>query len=135
MNKRMRKLLAEKLLREAGFILEEFYHQGINEVITDLRIRCLIDKDAKDAVGILHGLHFSRMLYQLHFGPVVYVRNAIARFVEGRFGYCQECGSDLPREWLRKNPLVEYCSQCMVKVSPSHRESAKRDEIAEQILY
>ncbi len=116
----VKKQLGEKLLQEAGYVLEEYYHQPLEEVITDLRIRCLIDKDVSDPVGLLHGLHFCGLFYQLKNEPAVHVRNAIARFVDGGFGLCLHCGDTIPQEWLMKSPLVEYCARCMVKVSPSH---------------
>lgn len=123
--------MAEKLLQQAGYVLEEYYHQPLEEVITDLRIRCLIDKDVDDPVGLLHGLHFSRLFYQLRNEPADQIREAMARFVEGDYGLCLHCGGTIPHEWLMKSPLVQYCSRCMVKVSPSHSgESVVRDAYA-----
>ncbi len=129
MHTRIKKQLGEKLLQEAGKILEKYCHQTLDEVINDLRIRCLIDRDAEDAVSLIYGLHASKLFYQLHSEAVVYVRDAMARFVNGEIGFCKNCNYTIPQEWLMRNPMIEYCSHCMVKVSASHREVSIRGEV------
>jgi RNA polymerase-binding transcription factor DksA len=112
--------LSENLIREAGHVLEEFYRRPLDEVLAELRMKCLIGKDTRDPVDLLHELHFSRLFYKLKSEAAVHVAKAIARFVDGGYGLCIHCGETIPREWLFRSPLVEYCSRCMVQVSPSH---------------
>jgi hypothetical protein len=115
-----KKQLSEKLIREAGHVLEEFYRQPLEDVLAGLRMKCLIGKDTRDPVGLLRELHFSRLFYKLKSETALHVAKAIARFVDGGYGLCLQCGDIIPREWLMRSPLVEYCSRCMVLVSPSH---------------
>jgi len=135
MQNKIRNTIGEKLLQEAGHVLEEYFHQPIDEAITDLRIRCLIDKDARDPVDILHGLHFSGLFYQIHNEPAALLRNAIARFVNGNYGLCLHCGDSIPVEWLLKSPLLSYCSRCMVNMRPLYREETEREPIADYANY
>ncbi len=120
-------MLGEKLLQEAGHVLEEYFHQPLEEAITDLRIRYLIDKDAREPVDILHGLHFSGLFYQIHNDAAEQLRRALARFVDGGYGLCLHCGDTIPEEWLLRSPLLSYCSRCMVNMRPLHKEEKERE--------
>ena len=127
MRSRIKMTLAKRLLQEANCLLEEYYRQPIEEVMTDLRIRCFIDKNAHDPIQLLYGLHFSRLFYQVKDEPAVRLRDAIARFVDGGYGRCLHCGNEIPSEWLIRSPLLDYCSACMVKEKPSLRAAEERE--------
>jgi len=40
------------------------------------------------------------------------VENAIARLAEGSYGFCQECESPIPDEWLLTVPYTTFCATC-----------------------
>ncbi|MFL5242398.1 MAG: TraR/DksA family transcriptional regulator [Gemmataceae bacterium] len=37
---------------------------------------------------------------------------ALQRLDEGRFGLCQQCGKEIPKDRLRAVPYTPYCVQC-----------------------
>lgn len=37
---------------------------------------------------------------------------ALARLKEGSYGYCQICGSDISKEWLKESPSSPFCYSC-----------------------
>ncbi|MFW8594595.1 TraR/DksA family transcriptional regulator [Cribrihabitans neustonicus] len=37
---------------------------------------------------------------------------ALARLREGSYGYCQICGDDISREWLKESPSSPFCYSC-----------------------
>jgi RNA polymerase-binding transcription factor DksA len=128
MRANLRRKLGERLLDEAGNVLEICCRQTLDEVITDLRIRSIIDKDAREPADLLYGLHSSKIFYLLTDEPAIHIRNAITRYINNEFGQCKNCKALIPESWLLRSPLVEYCPQCMVRVRPSHVESGIRDE-------
>lgn len=40
------------------------------------------------------------------------IRAALGRIDEGEFGYCVECGDDIPRKRLQLDPTVLACVSC-----------------------
>jgi RNA polymerase-binding transcription factor DksA len=40
------------------------------------------------------------------------VENALARLAEGSYGFCQECESPIPDEWLLTVPYTTFCATC-----------------------
>lgn len=40
------------------------------------------------------------------------VENALARLAQGSYGFCQECGSPIPDEWLLTVPYTTLCATC-----------------------
>jgi hypothetical protein len=52
-------------------------------------------------------------------GPAVAARRSLAdiedamqRLTAGRFGRCEQCGSDMPARWLARTPEARYCPRC-----------------------
>ena len=40
------------------------------------------------------------------------VENALARLAKGSYGFCQECESPIPDEWLLTVPYTTFCATC-----------------------
>ncbi len=40
------------------------------------------------------------------------IKNAVARMDEGEFGYCSDCGEDIPLKRLELDPTVPTCVNC-----------------------
>lgn len=40
------------------------------------------------------------------------VESALARIAEGSYGFCQECESPIPDEWLLTVPYTTLCATC-----------------------
>ena len=43
------------------------------------------------------------------------VDKALARIEEGTYGWCQECGAEIPFERLEALPSTPYCVQCQAR--------------------
>jgi DnaK suppressor protein len=46
------------------------------------------------------------------------IDDALARLSAGRYGYCEQCGADIPVARLTTNPEARYCPRC----SPGRRD-------------
>jgi len=44
-------------------------------------------------------------------------QNALTRVAEGRYGFCVECGTDIPLERLRALPAAAACIECSKRLS------------------
>jgi RNA polymerase-binding transcription factor DksA len=40
------------------------------------------------------------------------IDDALARLSAGRYGYCEQCGADIPVGWLATIPEARYCPRC-----------------------
>jgi DnaK suppressor protein len=40
------------------------------------------------------------------------IEDAMGRLTAGRFGRCEQCGTDMPARWLTRRPEARYCPRC-----------------------
>jgi len=123
-----KKKVGEKLLHEIDTLCQFYFRQTLDEVITELRIRCIISGRINDPVHLITDLHRCGFLNCNSTTPVVYLRKAIERFAGDSFGLCVYCGEIIPEEWLLRNPLIEYCSHCMLQARSSHTIEREKTE-------
>ncbi|PZM90838.1 MAG: conjugal transfer protein TraR [Actinobacteria bacterium] len=45
------------------------------------------------------------------------IKEALQRIEEGRFGICERCGGEIPRERLEILPHAKYCVPCQQRMS------------------
>jgi len=131
MNGKKKNRLAEQLLDELNQFLQEFYHQTLEEVVTDLKIRCLIDSETDDPNSILVGIQQSGLFYQIKNDAANRIRNAIERYMNNEIGTCINCEQPIPEDWITRNPLVEYCSSCLVKMIPTGEQIYRHEEVSD----
>ncbi|MET3494430.1 TraR/DksA C4-type zinc finger protein [Variovorax boronicumulans] len=49
------------------------------------------------------------------------IEHAIARMADGRYGICENCGSEIPRARLFAQPTAIRCTACQVTAESHHR--------------
>jgi hypothetical protein len=126
-----KKKISEKLVHEIDTMCKYYFRQTLDEVITELRIRCIIARDRSDPLNLISDLHASGVLSFSSDSPVVYLRKAIERFSKGLYGLCSYCGESIPDEWLIRNPLITHCSRCMGRAGSSRTISIAQMEESE----
>lgn len=55
---------------------------------------------------------FTERLIDRKEGMLHLVENALARLIEGSYGFCQECENPIPGEWLLTVPYTTLCANC-----------------------
>lgn len=116
MNRTVKKNIEEKLLHEIDSLFQKYYYQTLDEVITELRLRCIVARSTKEPGNILIDLYRSGILNSSSNTQMKMMRNTIGKLEKNTYGLCSGCGQSIPEEWLLKNPFVEYCSYCMVRL-------------------
>ncbi|GEM_PF-1717957 len=122
--------VGKQLLKEIDTVFQYYFRQTLDEVITELRIRCIIAGRTNNAVNLISEIHNCGVLNTNSETPVKYLRRAIERFASDSFGLCSHCGASIPEDWLLRSPLVEYCSHCMLQARPSYEKlDVRTDEL------
>jgi len=49
------------------------------------------------------------------------VESALDRFESGRYGFCKECGVEIPAERLEASPSAARCTTCQKRHEKTHR--------------
>jgi DnaK suppressor protein len=49
------------------------------------------------------------------------IEHAIARLMSGRYGVCEDCGTEIPRARLLAQPTAIRCMACQAAVEARHR--------------
>jgi DnaK suppressor protein len=62
----------------------------------------------------LHETELERLQRQIAAArrALVDIDHAVARLSMGRFGYCEQCGADIPVARLATTPQARYCPDC-----------------------
>jgi RNA polymerase-binding transcription factor DksA len=123
MNKVMMAEVKTKLVQDLDTVLYHYFHQTLDEVLMELRIRCLIGDQTSNPDSILTAIYRSNLLNTRSDIPVVQFKKAVYRAVNGLLGVCSNCNGPIPDQWLRTSPTVEFCSKCMVQLKGTpHKE-------------
>jgi RNA polymerase-binding transcription factor DksA len=65
------------------------------------------------------------------------IEDAMGRLAAGRFGRCEQCGTDMPARWLTRLPEARYCPRCSpaaVATARLPRPRADRPALARPVL-
>jgi RNA polymerase-binding transcription factor DksA len=100
------------LLQELDATLQSQYHQALNEVINDLRVRYMNIRPGSKADDIFSILLSTGILKNYTSSPVVEMRESIERLMSGAFGQCSVCGKEIPAEVLVRHPTARRCAHC-----------------------
>jgi RNA polymerase-binding protein DksA len=57
-------------------------------------------------------------------GELRAVQSALERFEAGRYGFCKECGVEIPLERLEANPAATRCAPCQKRHEKTYRGRA-----------
>ncbi len=129
MNRSIKKKIARKLIEEFDLVCRHYFNQPLDEVINDLRVNCIVARAPQDPINLISDINKSGILFFSSDAAIVYLRKAFDRFDKGLFGLCISCGTEIPEDWLSKNPLTGYCSYCMLKVRTKGAEMEKPDSV------
>jgi RNA polymerase-binding transcription factor DksA len=100
-----------RLLMEFDKTLRLYYRENLGDVVAHLRT--LYDRqEERSAATILHVVHKSGILYEKDDAAVIWLRDAIQRFVEGTYGICSICGGIIQTGLLVEIPTANVCLDC-----------------------
>lgn len=57
------------------------------------------------------------------------IRDALDRLEEGTFGFCEECGEDIPHRRLMARPITTLCIQCKKEQEAAEKVKGGPDRI------
>jgi RNA polymerase-binding transcription factor DksA len=100
------------LLNKLDTALQKCCHQGIQEVMTDLRIHCTNIKSGSSPDEIFSLFLQTGILKTMSAEPIVQMRESLERLSKGTFGTCTVCGSEIPVKRLEKEPTAPWCDSC-----------------------
>ena len=102
----------ESLLKQLDTRLQTSWHETLQDVITDLRIRWVDVKQDADADELISVIHTYRLLDFVTAQPLIEIRDTIRRIKQGTFGVCLGCGKEISGDLLESQPSVTLCSTC-----------------------
>ncbi len=100
------------LLHKLDIALQQCYHQGINEVMTDLRIHYTSVKPESSPDEIFSLFLQTGILKTMSAEPIVQMRESLERLNRGTFGSCTVCGGEIPVKRLELDPTSPWCDSC-----------------------
>jgi RNA polymerase-binding transcription factor DksA len=125
-NKALMAEVKTKLVEDLDTIMYHYFHQTLDEVLMELRMRCIIGDQISDPDSILRAIYRSNLLNTRSDIPVVQFRKAVYRAVNGLLGNCSNCNGSIPDQWLRTSPTVEFCSKCMIQLRGMPQEEIEQ---------
>jgi RNA polymerase-binding transcription factor DksA len=100
------------LLEKLDSALQKCYHQGLQEVITDLRIHYTNIKPDSSPDEIFSLFLQTGILKTMSSAPIVQMRESLERLHKGTFGSCTLCGREISIKRLEKDPTASWCESC-----------------------
>lgn len=106
------------LLRELDTRMQHRYHVRLSEFINELRLRHTGFRPDPNADDLISFIDRNRILYYVSIPQIKELRETFDRLRRGTYGFCEECGVELPPELLEQNPTMRLCVSC---VGQKHR--------------
>ena len=100
------------LLNKLDTALQRCYHQGLQEVLTELRIHYTNIKPESSPDEIFSLFLQNGILKTMSAEPIVQMRESLERLNKGTFGTCTVCGSEIPVKRLEIDPTAPWCDSC-----------------------
>lgn len=100
------------LLKELDVTLQQCYHQRLNDVMNDFRIRHAHIKADSSPDEVFSLLLQSGVLKTTSAPPMVRMRESLERLRMGTFGLCAICGREISVAYLEQNPTTKHCASC-----------------------
>ena len=101
------------LLRELDSGMQRRYHVRLSEFIDELRLRHTGVRPDPDADDLISFIDRNRILYFVSMPQIKELRETFDRVRRGSYGFCSECGVQMPTELLEKNPTMKLCVSCL----------------------
>jgi RNA polymerase-binding transcription factor DksA len=112
MDAKMKIRAEQSLLRELDTRLQTSWHETLQDVITDLRVRWVDIKSDAGADELISVIHSYRLLDFVSTQPLIEIRDTIQRIKQGTFGLCVGCGEEISAEIIETHPNTKLCSAC-----------------------
>lgn len=103
----------QSLLQEVNLVTRHYFHQSIDEIMNDLHCRSNCVQNTTQPDAILKTIYHSGVLFQRSDKIVSQVRDAVARYVHGTYGRCENCGGEIPSSQLVDTPTCNLCPRCI----------------------
>jgi RNA polymerase-binding transcription factor DksA len=100
------------LLSELDVTLQKCYHQHLDDVMNDLRLRYVNIKPDSSPDEVLSMFLQSGVLKTMSAAPMVRMRESLERIRMGTFGLCALCGREISSQYLERNPTTTHCLSC-----------------------
>ncbi len=100
------------LLDKLDTALQRCYHQGLKDVMTDLRIHYSNVKPNSTPEEIFSLFLQTGILKTMSADPIVQMRESLERLNKGTFGICTVCGSKISMKILERDPTSPWCETC-----------------------
>jgi len=100
------------LLKELDVTLQCCCHQGLNDVMTDLRIHYASLKPDSSPDEVFSLFHQTGVLRTVSAAPMVRMCESLESLRSGTFGFCALCGKEIPVKHLEQNPTTKLCISC-----------------------
>lgn len=100
------------LLKEKQEITRSIEEQMGRQLSEDLqnRIDHVLDSGEQATLDMTEELDFS--LLEMRNKNLKAINNALQRLMEGTYGICEECGSEIPEKRLMVMPFTTFCIAC-----------------------
>jgi RNA polymerase-binding transcription factor DksA len=103
------------LLRELDSRMQRRYHVRLSEFIDELRLRHTSVRPDPDADDLISFIDRNRILYYVSIPQIKELRETFDRIRRGTYGFCPECGVQMPTELLEQNPTMKLCVSCIAQ--------------------
>jgi RNA polymerase-binding transcription factor DksA len=103
----------QSLLWELNLVMRHYFHQNIDEIMNELHCQSKCVENTTKPDVILKTIHHSGILYQRSDKIISQLRNAVARYANGTYGWCSQCGGEIPSTQLLHTPTSYLCPDCI----------------------
>lgn len=108
----------QSLMHELNLVMRHYFHQNIDEVMNELHCQSTYVENTTKPDIVLKTIHQSGILFQRSDKIISQIRNAIARYANGTYGWCSQCSGKIPQAQLRHTPTCDRCPDCIQKSVP-----------------
>jgi len=89
--------------------------QSQDETNADSRDTVILDQTSVGRLSRMDAMQqqaMAKATRQNRAAEIQAIKNALLRLEEGEFGYCEDCGEDIPPKRLELNPTAVRCVSC-----------------------
>jgi len=113
-----RKVLTQRRDESLGKAQDALAH------ISDIRDRF---SDEMDEASFASDIGFSLRIRDREANLIRKIGDALGRLEDGTFGYCEECGDEIPHKRLEARPVATLCIQCKQEQEAAEKVRADRE--------
>ena len=89
--------------------------QSQDEANADSRDTVILDQTSVGRLSRMDAMQqqaMAKATRQNRTTEILAIKNALLRLEEGEYGYCEDCGEDIPTKRLELNPTAVRCVSC-----------------------